>query len=313
LRSSDRRKTADQIIKDLDLSLKAPVSDAASAEEKAASTAELSALRNSLLPDNSLSARFTTTHGPDLKLVSGTVYVGSHNGDEQRVLWAKINDRMYPTVYTLWSNPGILPLLHTGSFVVEKLRGGADLMTPGLYGGPPFPANATKGSIVAVSSAENPSVPLVVGYCEIDVSALRQVQGTKGHAVRTIHWSGDELWSWSANGNPGTTPPERLEGWLEKDVDLDELDRRTEQLDLKRDEGEEDGGVSLGADRKAPTNNSQNLEEREEEEESREMTTKGRLISSNLVKISLTTRRNRRRLPQCLSLRYSRSQNYKFQ
>jgi translation initiation factor 2D len=275
LRSSDRRKTADQIIKELDLNLKTPVADGASAEENAASTAELTGLRNSLLPDNTLSARFTTTHGPDSKLVSGTVYVGSHNGEEQRVLWAKINDRMYPTVYTLWTNPRILPLLHTGNFVIEKLQGGADLMTPGLYGGPPFPAKAKKGSIVAVSSAENPSVPLVVGYCEIDVSALRQVQGAKGHAVRTIHWSGDELWSWNATGNAGGDPPEHLDGWLEKDVDLDELDKRTNRLDLKEEEGEEDGGVSVQPGEKPATNNDRSAER--DEEEVIEMTTKGKL------------------------------------
>lgn len=179
-------------------------------------------------------------------MVSGTVYVGSHNGDEQRVLWAKINDRMYPTVYTLWHNPGILPLLHTGSFVVDKLQGGADLMTPGLYGGPPFPKNATKGSIVAISAAQNPSVPLVVGYCEIDVSALKQVQGAKGHAVRTIHWSGDELWSWSASGHPGISPPDKLDGWIDKELNIDKLGNQTEQLALKEEEGEEDGGVALG-------------------------------------------------------------------
>jgi translation initiation factor 2D len=267
LRSSDRRKTADQIIKDLDL--KAPVSDTASAEEKAASTAEHTALRNSLLPDNALSARFTTTHGPDLKLVSGTVYVGSHNGDEQRVLWTKIDDRMYPTVYTLWHNPGILPLLHTGSFVIAKLQGGADLMTPGLYGEPPFPKKAKKGSIVAVSSAQNPSVPLVVGYCEIDVSALLQVQGAKGHAVRTIHWAGDELWSWSASGNPGISPPDHIDGWLEKDVDTDELDKRAEQMALKEEDGEEEGGVALDSAGLAAGNGDQ------EEDEEIIMTTKG--------------------------------------
>jgi translation initiation factor 2D len=52
-----------------------------------------------LLPDNALSARFTTTAGPDLKQVSGTIYVGSHEGTngEQRVLWVKVWDRMYPT------------------------------------------------------------------------------------------------------------------------------------------------------------------------------------------------------------------------
>lgn len=96
LRSSDRRRTADSIIKDLDLE-KQPVDDGASDEEKAAATAERAALRNSLLPDNALSARFTTTHGPDLKQVSGTVYVGSHHGEEQRILWVKIEERMYPT------------------------------------------------------------------------------------------------------------------------------------------------------------------------------------------------------------------------
>jgi translation initiation factor 2D len=96
LRSSDRRKTADSIINDLDLEKK-PVEDGANDEEKAAATAERAALRNSLLPDNAQSARFTTTHGPELKQVSGTVYVGSHPGEEQRVLWVKIEERMYPT------------------------------------------------------------------------------------------------------------------------------------------------------------------------------------------------------------------------
>ncbi|KAK3067229.1 hypothetical protein LTS18_001241, partial [Coniosporium uncinatum] len=72
LRSSDRRKTADQIIQDLHLSK--TLSDNASDEDKATHTAEHTALRNSLLPDNSLSARFTTTAGPNLKQVSGTVY-----------------------------------------------------------------------------------------------------------------------------------------------------------------------------------------------------------------------------------------------
>lgn len=95
LRSSDRRRTADQIIAEYEL--KPAARDESNPEEKAAATAELSALRNALLPDNVQSARFTTTHGPDLKQVSGTVYVGVHQGQEQRVLWFKIEDRLYPT------------------------------------------------------------------------------------------------------------------------------------------------------------------------------------------------------------------------
>lgn len=61
------------------------------------------ALRNSLLPENCLSAKFTTTAGPDLATVTGTVYVGVHAGDdggkgEQRPLWVKMGDEgMFPT------------------------------------------------------------------------------------------------------------------------------------------------------------------------------------------------------------------------
>ena len=95
LKSSDRRRTADQIISDLGIEV--PVNHDADSEDKAAATAPLTALRKSLLPENALSARFTTTSGPDLKQVSGTVYAGSHDGEEQRILWVKAEDTMYPT------------------------------------------------------------------------------------------------------------------------------------------------------------------------------------------------------------------------
>ena len=123
--------------------------------------------------------------------------------------WSKLNQ----LVYTLWANPQIVPLLHTSSVVLKKLQGGADLMTPGLQRGPPFPAKAKKDSIVAVASLENPSVPLMVGVCKIDISSLQQVQGLKGHAVEGIHWSGDEIWAWSQTGKPGADMPDPIEAW----------------------------------------------------------------------------------------------------
>jgi translation initiation factor 2D len=87
LRSSDRRKLAEQIISDFQLKINS---------EKEPQNG-LAALRNSLLPDSSQTARFTTTAGPDLKTVSGTVYVGAHPGKEQRILWVRIEERMFPT------------------------------------------------------------------------------------------------------------------------------------------------------------------------------------------------------------------------
>ena len=66
-------------------------------DNEASSALSLGALRNSLMPENALSARFNTTAGPDLKQVSGTLYAGTHPGDEQRVLWFKIEERLIPT------------------------------------------------------------------------------------------------------------------------------------------------------------------------------------------------------------------------
>jgi translation initiation factor 2D len=120
-----------------------------------------------------------------------------------------------------------------------KLFGGADLMTPGLANGPPFPGRAVKGATVAVASLDNPTVPVFVGVCEIDVSALGEVQGTKGHAVRGLHWDGDELWSWSSSSRPGQPAPEYLEGWDEertKDIEdaVEELTLKEEQVEAQQ-------------------------------------------------------------------------------
>ena len=89
-------------------------------------------------------------------------------------------------------------------------------MTPGLANEPPFPERAVKGAVAAVASANKHTVPVFVGVCEIDVSQLGEVQGTKGQAVRGLHWEGDELWAWSSSSRPGQPSPEYLEGWDEE-------------------------------------------------------------------------------------------------
>ena len=138
-----------------------------------------------------------------------------------------------------------MPLLHTPDLVLQKLRGGADLMTPGLARGPPFPPQATKGAIVAIASIEKPSVPMVVGICEIDVSSLQQVQGVKGHAVRGQHWDGDEIWAWSQVGKPGRLAPEMIDGWDPNDGDVTS-EPGIEHLAIEDLEDEQDdGGVIL--------------------------------------------------------------------
>ncbi|KAL4873733.1 hypothetical protein BDV12DRAFT_159504 [Aspergillus spectabilis] len=258
LRSSDRRKIADQVISDYKIEIPSnpppESSDDPDPDPASPTQPTLTSIRNALLPENCLSARFTTTAGPDLREVQGTVYVGTHTDGEERVLWFRIDQgpgadkRLYPTVYTLWHNPKIVPLLHTPELVMRKLRGGADLMTPGLANEPPFPERAVKGAVVAVASLGRETVPLFVGICEIDVSALGEVQGTKGHAVRGIQWEGDELWAWSPSSRPGVPAPEYLKGWDEEvlgevkagEIKAGEIEGGVEELSLE-DEGQEAG------------------------------------------------------------------------
>ncbi|RHZ64310.1 putative RNA binding protein Ligatin/Tma64 [Aspergillus thermomutatus] len=247
LRSSDRRKIADQIISDYNISIPstAPAEDDSNTPTTSNQTSpNITAIRNSLLPDNSLSARFTTTAGPHLREVQGTVYVGTHPEGEERILWFKVehgpgaDGRFYPTVYTLWHNPNLVPLLHTPEMVMQKLRGGADLMTPGLADEPPFPERAVKGAVVAVAGLNRHTVPLFVGVCEIDIAGLGEVQGTKGHAVRGVHWEGDELWAWSSSSRPGQPAPEYLPEWDVEagEEDVEAVEERVNELSLGEDQ-----------------------------------------------------------------------------
>jgi translation initiation factor 2D len=162
-----------------------------------------------------------------------------------------------------------------------KLLGGADLMTPGLANGPPFPPGAIEGAVVAVASLENPSVPTLVGVCEINIADLGQVQGAKGHAVRGVQWEGDELWRWSASGLPGQQAPDQLDAWL---GDTAEAEQALDELSLEpgnetpSDEGEAEGGVSLGdVDELGPP---------QLEVEEHEPTTQGK--SSNIVSLDMS-------------------------
>ena len=168
-------------------------------------------------------------------------------------------------------------------------------MTPGLARGPPFPSKATRDSIVAVASLDKPSVPMVVGICEIDVASLQQVQGAKGHAVRGEHWTGDEIWAWSQAGKSGGSAPEHIEGW---DVDTTDasLKKGVEHMVVEDDDYDtEEGGVLLGQESEQHTQ----IEPRNEfvegedpdiiEEEERELSTKGNIPYTQPLRLPMLT------------------------
>ncbi|KAJ4419493.1 hypothetical protein N0V82_004938 [Gnomoniopsis sp. IMI 355080] len=211
----------------------------------------LASTRNNLLPESTSSARFTTTSGPNSTPVSGTVYVGAHPGQEARILWIQYgkSPALIPTVYTLWQNPDIVPLLHTPDFVAEqKLRQGADLMIPGLVKarGSKWDSRATKGSVVAVAGMTRDTVPLWVGTCEIDISQFGDdFRSQKGIAVNGLHWEGDEIWNWATvSGAGGKAAPASLDGWIGLGNGVDHALEHLTLSDADEDGGE-DGGAAL--------------------------------------------------------------------
>ncbi|KAI5456482.1 hypothetical protein BGZ63DRAFT_95413 [Mariannaea sp. PMI_226] len=276
LRSSDRRKLADQIIRDYQIPVPEPSGDDASSSLQSG----LASVRNSLLPEVTSSARFTTLTGPNSVLVTGTVYVGAHLDKDERILWFQHgkNPKLIPTVYTLWHNPNIVPLLHTPDFVVEeKLTAGSDLMIPGLVKAQnvTWDARAKAGSIVAVAGIRKDTVPLWIGTCQVDLCNLGDdVRGQKGVAVKGLHWAGDECWNWKALGHGGQQPPESLEEWKGLTAHLTAAVDQV-SLDHEKDEEGQEGNDELPLDNGSPgahgteTNKESNvLDEREEQEPS---------------------------------------------
>ena len=85
----------DDIISTYQIEIKEPAEQQRS--EGHSQPSGITQLRNSLLPDGALSAKFSTTVGADSKIVNGTVYVGAYGDDEQRILWLRINDQTLPT------------------------------------------------------------------------------------------------------------------------------------------------------------------------------------------------------------------------
>ncbi|KAK6514474.1 hypothetical protein TWF281_004674 [Arthrobotrys megalospora] len=153
IRSSDRRKLVTTIISDFHIPPPAttaippaeptPEAESSTSASTNAPDPALTALRNTLLPDSTVAAKFTTTLGPDLHPVNGIIYSGSHaessilSDGKARPLWVKTDEGWFPTVYTCWEaiKYGVLPIVYTHGPVMEKVYGGADLMMPGVIGG----------------------------------------------------------------------------------------------------------------------------------------------------------------------------------
>ncbi|AMD18925.1 HBR024Cp [Eremothecium sinecaudum] len=119
----------------------------------------------------------------------GTVYADEDN--TPIFFKTKHSVRLYPTVYTCWKDPNLIPIIYTHEHVISKLKNGADLMLPGTI--PPFPPSCIKGALVGVASSNHPGVIKAVGECEMDLEGITKVIGTNGVAVKIYHTIDDGI------------------------------------------------------------------------------------------------------------------------
>nr|XP_028590200.1 eukaryotic translation initiation factor 2D isoform X1 [Podarcis muralis] len=117
----------------------------------------------------------------------------------------EMEKRLYPTVYTLWSHPHLLPAFSTWPPVLHKLAGGADLMLPGVvvpsYGLP----QVDRGTLCAITLVGN-SAPVAIGIATMS-SAEMVAAGMKGKGFTVLHTYMDHLWEFGDKSCPPTIVP----------------------------------------------------------------------------------------------------------
>ncbi|CAK7897842.1 hypothetical protein CAAN4_B11694 [[Candida] anglica] len=148
-------------------------------QEKLTKEAELA-----ILPAVTKQATFKSPQG-----FSGTIYF---NEDETPTWFKSRDSQVFPSVFTAWRAPFIVPRIKTHPHVIEILSGGADLMLPGSI--PPFDSRATKGCVVGIVDSANPTVIKAIGRCKMNMTQFDYVIGKTGVAVEIFHSLDDELY-----------------------------------------------------------------------------------------------------------------------
>ncbi|XP_038069170.1 eukaryotic translation initiation factor 2D-like [Patiria miniata] len=116
-------------------------------------------------------------------------------------IFFQIEKQLYPTVYTLWKHPNLLPCLTTWPQVLDKISGGADLMLPGVILQQSGLPRLSKGQLCAVCLLGN-QAPIAIGHAAMSSDGMT-ANGMKGRGVQIIHCYKDMLW---AQGNKTSLP-----------------------------------------------------------------------------------------------------------
>ncbi|CDO96253.1 unnamed protein product [Kluyveromyces dobzhanskii CBS 2104] len=171
---------------------------------------------------------------------AGSIYTDENN----KPIWfkTKFEDQLYPTIFSLWNLQfQLLPVILTHDFVIEEhILGGAQLMLPGTV--PPFPASVKKGTLVGIASTKEPLLVKAIGIAELDLCDVSYVIGTKGVAVRVLHYLDDGLFKAFKLELEPVTPKYSIESsddsvsQVQADNDSEQHDEKAECSDTNNEE-----------------------------------------------------------------------------
>ncbi|XP_069094688.1 eukaryotic translation initiation factor 2D isoform X1 [Pleurodeles waltl] len=129
-----------------------------------------------------------------------TIYVRQRNP-----VFFEVEGRLYPTVYTLWSNPDLLPAFITWPPVLQKLIGGADLMLPGVVVPPSGLPQVLPDHLCAITLVGN-RAPVAVGSVTMSTAEMLGA-GMRGKGVTIFHTYSDQLWMFGDKSSPPIIAP----------------------------------------------------------------------------------------------------------
>lgn len=145
------------------------------------------------------------------------VKIYAHKGDavtlymlHKNPVFFELEKCLYPTVYTLWHYPHVLPTFTTWPPVLQKLAGGADLMLPGVVVPLSGLPEVKKGDCCAVKVVSN-RAPMAVGTATMSSAEMRSL-GMKGRGVSVLHTYMDSLWAFGDKSGPPSIPDMDTEG-----------------------------------------------------------------------------------------------------
>ncbi|XP_017687620.1 PREDICTED: eukaryotic translation initiation factor 2D [Lepidothrix coronata] len=129
-----------------------------------------------------------------------TVYMNQKNP-----ILFEVEKALYPTVYSLWAYPDLLPAFSTWPPVLQKLAGGADLMLPGVVVPSSGFPQVEQGTLCAVTLLGN-RAPVAVAVATMSTAQMLAA-GMKGKGFAVLHTYLDHLWEYGDKSYPPTLAP----------------------------------------------------------------------------------------------------------